>query len=262
MDAPSPAQCTGSPTFNLANPGTNQFSEWPSNIPGLICKAAPFGYYASPRFSQCCSGKVYNITTPTNPDDPAYPVSCALFCQVDPELNEINDRYPYGFSEHFMCLNDGKVNGGEEGMGGAGEVVCATVTAENGDPIPTSYESSWTGDWQTRSYVRQDAFGLSWTWVNEGETYSPWSSETTAISSPSTLSDASMTSSSETTAIETSTGSMIITEDSTKASSTGEESETAATITEGDSTDDAVSLSCRTLGGVMGVSMIASFLMS
>ncbi|KAI6780010.1 uncharacterized protein J7T54_007486 [Emericellopsis cladophorae] len=162
----SPGQCTGSPTFNLAV--TNSaFSEWPENLPGLVCKTPPMGYYHAARFAECCSGTVHNITTPTSPDDPAYPVTCALLCQVDPKLDEHNDRYPYGFSEHFMCLADGRVGLPEEesnprGAPG-GEVVCATLTV-TGVEAPTSYPNSWTGDWQTRSYYRLGPGNLSWSW--------------------------------------------------------------------------------------------------
>ncbi|EMR65039.1 hypothetical protein UCREL1_7992 [Eutypa lata UCREL1] len=122
-----PRTCTGNPTFDLSS--TSAFSEWPTKIPGLICKTPPTGSLSAARFAQCCSGEVYNVTSPTTPDDAAYPVSCATFCQIAPDFDARNDRYPYGWSDHFMCLTDG----GEEASDW--EVVCDTVTVK-GTPAP------------------------------------------------------------------------------------------------------------------------------
>lgn len=208
-------RCRGSPSSNLVNSGPT-FSEWPDNIPGLICKTAPFGYYHAPRLAECCSGKVYNITEPTSPGDEAYPMSCALFCQVDPKLDESDDRYPYGFSEHFMCLS----NGTEEYVGG--EVICATVSAENGAVAPTSYPHTWTGDWQTRTYTPLDIADSSWTWIDEdapsgppatstheewptatpvSELTAPWRVSSESIESPTTNTQESIETSHATTSL-------------------------------------------------------------
>lgn len=135
--------CVGSPTFNLAI-SDNAYSEWPEHIGGLICKTPPIGSYNAPRFAQCCSGKVYNITAPTTPDDPAYPMSCALFCQVDPVFNAINYKNPYHFSDYYMCLNDGMDRRG-------GEVVCATNPVD-GEVATPSFTSTPSGAWLTKSY--------------------------------------------------------------------------------------------------------------
>ncbi|TPX18274.1 uncharacterized protein E0L32_002783 [Thyridium curvatum] len=140
-----PRRCQGDVTFNEIY--RNAFSEWPRHIPGYICKTPPVGRGSAPRFAQCCSGPLYNITHITGPSDPAFPVSCAAFCQVDPKMDETNSRYPFGWSEHFMCLT----NGGEEPS--EWEVVCGSVSV-SGMPFPTSYESTIKGPWQTKSYYR------------------------------------------------------------------------------------------------------------
>jgi hypothetical protein len=155
--------CSGSPTFDLYRP--NAFWEWPEKIPGLICKTPPIGYWNSPRLAQCCSGPVYNITTPTSPDDPAYPVSCALFCQIDPVREQRNFSYPYGFSDFFMCLTNGQDPDANDGglrrgiqnrdepiFNNGADIVCATITVP-GVSAPTSYPNSPTGLWLTKSYL-------------------------------------------------------------------------------------------------------------
>lgn len=139
-------QCTGNPTFNQAM-SENAYSEWPANILGYICKTPPVGAYSSARFAKCCSGTVYNITQPTNPDDPAYPMSCALFCQVDPAFDTSNDKYPYGFSDYYMCLTNGLEDPDE------GEVVCGTNVRDGEGTVPEqSFTTTPTGSWQTQSY--------------------------------------------------------------------------------------------------------------
>ncbi|KAF3386139.1 hypothetical protein F1880_000231 [Penicillium rolfsii] len=142
--------CTGNPTFNEVSSGA--FSEWPENLPGLVCKTPPFGIYSAPRFAQCCSGPVYNITSPTSPDSPAYPVTCATLCQIDPALNAFNDRYPYHWSDHFMCLSNGGTEPSEW------DVTCATITVR-GEAAPTSFSYTPTGSWMTQSYDL-DSFGF------------------------------------------------------------------------------------------------------
>ncbi|OOQ87414.1 hypothetical protein PEBR_17384 [Penicillium brasilianum] len=135
--------CTGSPTFNEVSSGA--FSEWPENLPGLVCKTPPFGINSAPRFAQCCSGPVYNITSPTSPDSLAYPVTCATLCQIDPALGTFNDKYPYHWSDHFMCLTNGGTEPSEW------EVVCDTITVR-GEAAPTSFSHTPTGSWMTKSY--------------------------------------------------------------------------------------------------------------
>ncbi|KAI3318608.1 hypothetical protein HD806DRAFT_305896 [Xylariaceae sp. AK1471] len=138
MDKPI---CAGNPTFNLAE-GPSADSTWPSGISGYICKTPPFGIFNAPRFSECCSGKVYNITGSASPDDPAYPVSCATFCQIDPAFDERNPENPYSFSDYFMCLT----NGGK--LPSNWEVICATNSID-GIPAPTSFASTPTGAWMS-----------------------------------------------------------------------------------------------------------------
>ncbi|KAL2864262.1 uncharacterized protein BJX67DRAFT_225250 [Aspergillus lucknowensis] len=132
-------QCSGYVTFNEIH--DSAFSEWPDNLPGYICKAPPVGPESAPRLAQCCSGTVYNITSPTSRDHPAYPVSCATLCQVDPAFDKSNDDNPYGWSDFFMCLTDG-------GQPDPGSVVCGTVTVK-GEPAPTSFSSTPSGSWMT-----------------------------------------------------------------------------------------------------------------
>ncbi|KAH8690761.1 hypothetical protein BGW36DRAFT_389280 [Talaromyces proteolyticus] len=135
-------KCVGNPTFNEVYAGA--FSEWPEKLPGVICKTPPIGTNSAPRFAQCCSGPVYNITSPTVPDDLAYPVTCATLCQISPALNADNDKNPYGWSDHFMCLTDGGIDASNW------EVVCDTITV-SGQSAPTSFISTPTGSWATQS---------------------------------------------------------------------------------------------------------------
>ncbi|QKX63800.1 uncharacterized protein TRUGW13939_10971 [Talaromyces rugulosus] len=164
-------QCVGNPTFNEVTNGA--ISEWPDNLPGLICKTPPFGTNSASRFAQCCSGPVYNITSPTSADDPAYPVSCATLCQMDPALNKFNNKYPYHWSDHFMCLTDGGTEASDW------DVVCDTVTVK-GDPAPTSFIHTPTGPWQTSSYAL-DSWGFPE--PTAVSVLSNVQSETTAVSS-------------------------------------------------------------------------------
>ncbi|KAL4911021.1 hypothetical protein BDW74DRAFT_172475 [Aspergillus multicolor] len=159
----SEQKCSGHVTFDLNY--SNAYTEWPENLPGLICKTPPVGPESAPRFAQCCSGTVYNITEPTTPDHSAYPVSCALLCQVDPNLDVIKGDTPYGWDDHFMCLTDG----GQDNSGG--DVTCDTFTVE-GKPMPTEYAStpsgSWVTDWTTHwtSYTYDEGEGFTFTnWV-------------------------------------------------------------------------------------------------
>ncbi|KAK3377491.1 hypothetical protein B0H63DRAFT_477290 [Podospora didyma] len=143
---PTPT-CIGSPTFNTVRNTGYEFSEWPKNLKGLVCKTPPFGRESNPRFAQCCSGTLYNITGPTDPTHPAYPMSCAQVCLISPANGADNDRYPYHFSEHFMCLSDG---GTADDRGDGGFVACATLGLP--DSWPTSYPNTPSGSWQTRQY--------------------------------------------------------------------------------------------------------------
>jgi hypothetical protein len=161
-------------------------SEWPDDIPGLICKTAPFGYYAHARFAECYSGKVYNNISPTSPGDEAYPVSCGLFCQIDPKLDVRNGRYPLGWSEHFMCLINGVIDGPSDPLT-QGEVFCDTVSsAKNGEEAPTEYLDD--EDWQIKSYTT----GVDGSW---SEVATPSSTTSTDGDEPTTT---TVTSSSET----------------------------------------------------------------
>ena len=132
-------QCQGDPSFDLRS--SNSFTEWPSHLSGYVCKTPPIGIYNAPNFSKCCSGTAYDITRPTNPDDPAYPMTCAIVCQVDPAFDANNPQNPYGFSDYFMCLMEGYSSSEE-----AGDVVCADL-----DGIQPSFRSTPTGPWMTRT---------------------------------------------------------------------------------------------------------------
>lgn len=81
----------------------------PVNLPGHICLTSPFGPYAAPRFNECCSGKVYNVTSPVQEDDPAYPLSCAVVCQVDKKYDSLDpmDANHANFTDFHMCILDG-----------------------------------------------------------------------------------------------------------------------------------------------------------
>ncbi|KAI0141627.1 hypothetical protein GGR57DRAFT_403136 [Xylariaceae sp. FL1272] len=173
-------QCTGNPTFDLS--GGKAITEWPEKVSGFICKTPPIGSLHASRFAQCCSGKVYNITTPQGPESDAYGVSCAMFCLVDPKSDEPNEKYPYRFSEHFMCLT----NGDEEASGF--EVVCGDNKIE-GIPETTSFESTWTGWWQTADWASSSTVGPSST-LESVETTQAMTA-TSAISTSEALSETS-----------------------------------------------------------------------
>lgn len=153
-------RCSGDVTFNEIY--SNAITEWPDRVPGLICKTPPVGRGHARRFAECCSGTVYNITNPTSPDDPAYPVSCAMFCQISPEMSATNDQNPYGWDDHFMCLTDGGREPSEW------EVVCGTVTVA-GVPMPTSFPNTPVLSWKTRTWTT-NAFGrLTEVWPSTSE---------------------------------------------------------------------------------------------
>ncbi|CRG82776.1 hypothetical protein PISL3812_00122 [Talaromyces islandicus] len=174
-------QCVGNPTFNEVTNGA--ISEWPENLPGYICKTPPFGISSAPRFAQCCSGTVYNVTSPTSTNDPAYPVSCATLCQVDPALAEFNNKYPYHWSEYFMCLTDGGADASDW------DVVCSNVTVK-GDPAPTSFTHTPAGPWVTSSYAIDS---LGFPEPTAVSVLSSARSETTAVSSTAASSTAAST---------------------------------------------------------------------
>ncbi|KAL4886833.1 hypothetical protein BJY04DRAFT_212807 [Aspergillus karnatakaensis] len=139
----NPNKCHSGATFNEISSNAITPAEWPANLPGLICKTPPMGPNSSSRFAQCCSGPVYNITEPTTPDHPAYPISCAAVCQIDPALDDQRANYdnPYGWTDHFMCITDGGR------LTDQGEIVCDSVTVP-GKPAPTEFASTPTwADW-------------------------------------------------------------------------------------------------------------------
>lgn len=141
---PRSHSCSGNPTFNEVYGGA--YSEFTENLPGVVCKTPPVGHNTAPRFAECCSGPVYNITSPTDPDSPAYPVTCATLCQVDPAYNTGDEKNPYAWSNFFMCLTNG-------GVESSGEVLCDTFTVP-GHPAPTSFSHTPTGVWMTATYSR------------------------------------------------------------------------------------------------------------
>ncbi|KAL2837136.1 hypothetical protein BJX68DRAFT_25370 [Aspergillus pseudodeflectus] len=146
--------CTGGVTFNQIY--SNAITEWPSNLPGYICKTPPVGPNSDSRLAHCCSGPVYNITAPTTPDDPAYPVTCATLCQIDPALDAKDEDNPYGWSNLFMCLTDGGRLASDK------ETVCDWVQAENGESAPSTFDSTptwpaWTSYWTSIVYSTDDS---------------------------------------------------------------------------------------------------------
>lgn len=230
-----PRTCTGNPTFDLSS--TSAFSEWPTKIPGLICKTPPTGSLSAARFAQCCSGEVYNVTSPTTPDDAAYPMSCAAFCQIAPDFDARNDRYPYGWSDHFMCLTDG----GEEASDW--EVVCDTVTVK-GTPAPDTYASTPTGPWVTRSY--SDPF------ADTGASPTRWSESAEVTASSSGGGGGSGSGSSSSSGVETSSTDALETSVSTRSSVVAVSSSFAIT-SEDASTIASVTTSATTSSSTSGV---------
>ncbi|KAK1706245.1 hypothetical protein BDP67DRAFT_182105 [Colletotrichum lupini] len=203
-------RCAGDVTFNTLS--SNAFPEWPESIAGIICKTPPVGRNSAPHFAECCSGTVYNITSPTSPNDQVYPVSCATFCQVSPEMNADNPNNPYGFSNHFMCLTDGAREPS------SWEVVCATVTPP-GVAWPTSFPNTPVLSWKTRSWTTDIYSRINEvTSVVESPTTSPTATVTTDITTSSSsqkasisTSDSSAASTSLTTASSTQTSAAVAT---------------------------------------------------
>lgn len=203
-------RCAGDVTFNTLS--SNAFSEWPESIAGIICKTPPVGRNSAPHFAQCCSGTVYNITSPTSLNDKAYPVSCATFCQISPEMNADNPNNPYGFSDHFMCLTDGTREPS------SWEVVCATVTL-SGVAWPTSFPNTPVLSWTTRSWTTDIYSRISEvTSVVDSQTTTPTATVTTDITIISSsqkasisMSDSSAASAPLTTASSTQTSAAVVT---------------------------------------------------
>ncbi|KAL4808158.1 hypothetical protein BDV18DRAFT_96651 [Aspergillus unguis] len=221
--------CTGAVTFNEVY--SNAYSEWPDNLPGVICKTPPVGPGSASRFAQCCSGPVYNITAPTTPDDPAYPVSCATLCQVDPALDASNKNNPYGWSDFFMCL----IDGGR--LNSDGETVCGTVTAKNGESAPSTFASTptwaaWTSYYTSVVYSTDDSDHTSYM---DPITFWEASSDivpgvhSTATGDESSAAHAASTGTSETTATSTATSSEMAVESSTAEASQSPSTTTAPT---------------------------------
>ncbi|KAK0638532.1 hypothetical protein B0T16DRAFT_421319 [Cercophora newfieldiana] len=140
------ASCVGNPTFDHASRNPNHFDQWPAGVPGYICKTPPFGSGSAPRFTQCCAGsRVFNITSSTSPSDAEYPVSCALFCQIDPRRDDP------GRSEFMDCLTDG----GKEPRDW--EVLCAMMNSNAGvSGVPTPATTTGAG---TRTTATKSATG-------------------------------------------------------------------------------------------------------
>ncbi|UQC75017.1 uncharacterized protein CLUP02_01670 [Colletotrichum lupini] len=177
-------RCAGDVTFNTLS--SNAFSEWPESIAGIICKTPPVGRNSAPHFAECCSGTVYNITSPTSSNDQVYPVSCATLCQISPEMNADNPDNPYGFSNHFMCLTDGTREPS------SWEVVCATVTPP-GVAWPTSFPNTPVLSWKTRSWTTDIYSRISEvTSVVESPATSPTATVTTDITTSSSSQEASI----------------------------------------------------------------------
>ncbi|RDW93795.1 uncharacterized protein DSM5745_01117 [Aspergillus mulundensis] len=221
----SKQQCSGHVTFDLNY--SDAYTEWPENLPGFICKTPPVGPESAPRFAQCCSGTVYNITEPTTPDHPAYPVTCAMLCQVDPNLDVIKGDTPYDWDDHFMCLTDG----GQDVTGG--DVTCDAITVE-GKPMPTSYAStpsgSWATDWTTywTSYTYDEGEDFTLThWVAVTDIPGYWDSTTASEETT-----ASTMRPSETTLVSASTSALALASTAilTESSSRVEESEAATSL--------------------------------
>ncbi|KAK3360384.1 hypothetical protein B0T25DRAFT_601890 [Lasiosphaeria hispida] len=128
------AQCANNPTFSATSRNPNHFPrEWPALIAGFLCKTPPVGIHAHPRFAGCCDGVLHNVTAPTVEGELEFPVSCAVFCQVD------EARYQAG--EYDECLGGGDgpwevecaVNGEGTATGtGTGAGTTATVTVTGG----------------------------------------------------------------------------------------------------------------------------------
>jgi len=126
--------CTGSPSNNLVN-NPNYGYQWPngSDISGYVCTTPPIGIYSAPRFAQCCTGPVHNITAPTEPGDESYPASCVAWCYVDWHQDitgNASPSNPYGFSENFLCNFPMDADGNP--IGRSGSIICAFINDPEG----------------------------------------------------------------------------------------------------------------------------------
>ncbi|KAL4865300.1 hypothetical protein BDV12DRAFT_174824 [Aspergillus spectabilis] len=150
MESYEPNSCDGYPT---------ELRIHPNNLPGYVCITQPVGTHGVDRFRECCWGEVYNITEPTTPDHPAYPVSCGLVCQVHPSWEGPNYNNPIGYSDLFMCWTDGGRLDGVE----LGDSWCWMNSLAD-EPAPTSFPSTpvwddWTSYW---SYYPDTVIGSVW----------------------------------------------------------------------------------------------------
>lgn len=251
--AHSHSHCSGNPTFNEVYAGA--YSEVPENLSGVICKTPPIGHHHAPRFAQCCSGPVYNITSPTDPDSPVYPVTCATLCQIDPAYNAPNEKNPYGWSNFFMCLTNGGLTNGVE----SSEVFCDTLTVP-AHPAPTSFSQTPTGVWMTATYSRA-SFGELEPWpptivgsATGAGVESSTSAETLSVPTSESVSDYSSISTSATHPQQPTTG--VTTSDSAVTAASVSVS-TSASATASPSTSSANSLRLRRLARPVLVAVLA-----
>ncbi|KAL3456653.1 hypothetical protein BJX64DRAFT_270351 [Aspergillus heterothallicus] len=131
---------------------TNDILVSPLNLPGYVCVTKPINNSGADRFRACCWGEVYNVTGPTDPSHPAYPVSCGLVCQVHPdwEFHGADWENPDRMSDLMLCWTDGgRIEGSSDEIPDGS--YCWMNTAVD-EPPPTSYPSTpvfddWTSYW-------------------------------------------------------------------------------------------------------------------
>ncbi|KAL2838543.1 hypothetical protein BJY01DRAFT_219922 [Aspergillus pseudoustus] len=130
----------------------NNVNVSPINLPGYVVVTQPINNGGADRFRACCWGEVYNVTSPTDPSHPAYPVSCGLVCQVHPdwEFHGPNWDNPDNMSDLMLCWTDGgRIETPSDEIPRDTYGWLNTLADE---PVPTSYPSTpvfddWTSYW-------------------------------------------------------------------------------------------------------------------
>ncbi|KAL2839877.1 hypothetical protein BJX68DRAFT_271927 [Aspergillus pseudodeflectus] len=143
----------------------NDIQVVPDNLPGYVVVTPPINNAGAERFRACCWGEVYNVTGPTDPSHPAYPVSCGLVCQVHPDwkFGGANFDNPDGMSDLMLCWSDGGRI--EESSDEIPRDCYGWMNTLVDEPAPSSYPSTpvfddWTSYWTFQ--VDSTALGPHW----------------------------------------------------------------------------------------------------
>ncbi|KAJ0415787.1 hypothetical protein BJY00DRAFT_251687 [Aspergillus carlsbadensis] len=154
---------------------SNQVQVIPDNLPGYVVVTNPINNSGAARFRACCWGDVYNITAPTDPSHPAYPVSCGLVCQVHPDwaFHGPNWDNPDNMSDLMLCWTDGgRIDQSSEEIPGDSYGWMNSLVDE---PVPVVYPSTLVfGDWMEYWTYEVDRTLLGSQWESDHPFRTTW----------------------------------------------------------------------------------------